>query len=116
MNRSFSSFCSPDTSDANFLNGLERNIEKALEISTNVIVLGDLNEDLLNSNVHGLKDVMLLNSLINAVSGPSRITINDDLKFLDALSKFPPISATIRLPFITLPFQYYEPKKVPTHE
>ena len=31
-------FYSPRTSDANFLNGLNRNIEKALEISTNVIV------------------------------------------------------------------------------
>ena len=40
--------------------GRSRNIEKALEISTNVIVLGDLNEDLFNPNVHGLKDVMIL--------------------------------------------------------
>ena len=83
-------FYSPRTSDANFLNGLNRNIEKALEISTNVIVLGDLNEDLLNPNVHGLKDVMILNSLVNVVSDPTRINalldpiiINDDLNFLD---------------------------------
>ena len=41
MNRSSSAFFySPRTSDANFLNGLNRNIEKALEISTNVILLG----------------------------------------------------------------------------
>ena len=56
-------FYSPRTSDAIFLNGLNRNIEKALEISTNVIVLGDLNEDLLNPNVHGLKYVMILTHL-----------------------------------------------------
>ena len=66
-------FYSPLTSDENFLNGLYRNIEKALEISTNEIVLGDLNENLLNSNVQGLKDVILLNSLVNVVSDPSRI-------------------------------------------
>ena len=110
-------FYSPRTLDANFLDGLNRNIEKALEISTNVIVLGDLNEDLLNPNVHGLKDVMILNSLVNVVSDPTRINalldpiiINDDLTFLD--------SGTIKVPahisdhsatFITLPFQY-EPK------
>ena len=51
-----------------------------------MIVLGDLNEDLLNPNVHGLKDVMILNSLVNVVSDPTRINalldpiiINDDL-------------------------------------
>ena len=65
-------FYSPRTSDANFLNGRNRNIEKALEISTIVIVLGDLNEDLPNPNVHGLKDVMLLNSLVNVISDPTR--------------------------------------------
>ena len=87
-------FYSPRTSDANFLNGLNQNIEKALEISTNVIVLGDLNEDLLNPNVHGLKDVMILNSLANVVSDPTRINalldpiiINDDLTFFDAGSR-----------------------------
>ena len=95
-------FYSPRTSDANFLNGRNRNIEKAFEISTNVIVLGDLNEDLLNPYVHCLKDVMLLNSLVNVISDPTRINslldpiiIND---YLMALSKFPPILVTIRLP------------------
>ena len=84
-------FYSPRTSDANFLNGRNRNIEKALGISMNVIVLGDLNEDLLNHYVHCLKDVMLLNSLVNVISDPTRINslldpiiINDYLNFLDA--------------------------------
>ena len=110
-------FYSPRTSDANFLNGLNRNIEKALEISTNVIVLGDLNEDLLNPNVHGLKDVMILNSLVNVVSDPTRINalldpiiINDDLTFLDAGTiKVPAHISDHSATFITLPFQY-EPK------
>ena len=110
-------FYSPRTSDAKFLNGLNRNIEKALEISTNVIVLGDLNEDLLNPNVHGLKDVMILNSLVNVVSDPTRINalldpiiINDDLTFLDAGTiKVPAHISDHSATFITLPFQY-EPK------
>ena len=110
-------FYSPRTSDANFLYGLNRNIEKALEISTNVIVLGDLNEDLLNPNVHGLKDVMILNSLVNVVSDPTRINalldpiiINDDLTFLDAGTiKVPAHISDHSATFITLPFQY-EPK------
>ena len=71
-----------------------------------MIVLGDLNEDLLNPNVHGLKDVMILNSLVNVVSDPTRINalldpiiINDDLTlWMLALLKFPHILATIRLP------------------
>ena len=107
-------FYSPRTSDANFLNGLNRNIEKALEISTNVIVLGDLNEDLLNPNVYGLKDVMILNSLVNVVSDPTRINalldpiiINDDLTFLDAGTiKVPAHISDHSATFITLPFQY----------
>ena len=110
-------FYSPRTSDANFLDGLNRNIEKALEISSNVIVLGDLNEDLLKPNVHGLKDVMLLNSLINVVNAPTRINalldpiiINDDLNFLDAGTiKVPSHISDHSATFITLPFQY-EPK------
>ena len=112
-------FYSPRTSNANFLNGLNRNIEKALEISTNVIVLGDLNEDLLDPYVHGLKDVMLLNSLVNVISDPTRINslldpitciINDDLNFLDAGTiKVPAPISDHSATFITLPFQY-EPK------
>ena len=41
--------------------------------------------------MHGIKDVMILNSLVNVVSDPTRINamldpiiINDDLNFLDA--------------------------------
>ena len=61
-------FYSPRTADANFFEGLNRNIEKAQEISPNIIILGDLNEDLFNPNFHCLKDIMLLNSLINVVN------------------------------------------------
>ena len=72
---------------------------------------------MLNSNVHGLKDVMILNSLVNVVSDPTRINslldpiiINDDLNFLDGGTiKVPAHISDHSATFITLPFQY-EPK------
>ena len=35
---------------------LNRNIEKALDVTNNVIIVGDINVDLLSPNVHNLKD------------------------------------------------------------
>ena len=60
-------FYSPRASDVNFFDGLNRNIEKAQEISLNIIIVGDLNEDLFNPNFHCLNDIMLMNSLTNVV-------------------------------------------------
>ena len=48
-------FYSPKPHDLNFFNCLNLNIEKALEVSKNLIILGDMNEDLLNPNFHNLK-------------------------------------------------------------
>ena len=36
----------------NFFNNLNLNIEKAYDVSKNLIIVGDLNEDLLNPNFH----------------------------------------------------------------
>ena len=47
-------FYSPKTSDAEFFINFNRNIEQASEISNNIIILGDLNEDLLNPNMRKL--------------------------------------------------------------
>ena len=55
-------FYSPSTADVQFFNSFNSNIEKALEYSKNLIIVGDLNEDLLNPNFHNLKDVLLINS------------------------------------------------------
>ena len=38
----------------------------------NVIILGDLNEDLLNSNFRNLRDTLILNSMINVINNPTR--------------------------------------------
>ena len=82
-------FYSPRTSDANFFDSLNKNIEKALDITNNVIIVGDMNEDLLKPNVHNLKDLLILNSLNNVISEPTRqhalldpIIIHNDMSFL----------------------------------
>ena len=59
-------FYSPRTSDANFFESLNKNIERALDITNNVIIVG-MNEDLLNPYVHNLKDILILNSLNNII-------------------------------------------------
>ena len=41
-------FYSPTTADSVFFDSFNANIEKASEISNNLILVGDLNEDLLN--------------------------------------------------------------------
>ena len=43
-------FYSPKPQDRTFFEALDRNIEKALDSSRNIIILGDLNEDFLNEN------------------------------------------------------------------
>ena len=93
-------------------NSVNLNIEKAFEISKNLILVGDLNEDLLNPNYHNLKDLILVNSMKNVITEPTRqhaildpIIIPEDFPFLD--------SGTIGVPdhisdhkatYINLPF------------
>ena len=43
-----------------------------MEVSENIIILGDLNEDLLNINYRKLRDILLSNSLQNIISEPTR--------------------------------------------
>ena len=47
-------FYSPKTADVEFFNRFNSNIEKALDITDNLVLLGDLNEDLLHPNYHNL--------------------------------------------------------------
>ena len=55
-----------------FFRNFNLNIEAAFNISKNAIILGDLNEDLLNDNFHNLKDTLVLNSMINVIKSPTR--------------------------------------------
>lgn len=47
-----------------------------MESSKNFIIVGDLNEDLLNSNYHhNLKNVLIENSLHIIISEPTRVEL-----------------------------------------
>ena len=104
----------PYTADVQFINNLNSNIEKALEHSKNLIIVGDLNEDLPNPNFHNLKDVLLINSMMNVITEPTRqqamldpVIIPEALPFLDSGSlDVPDRISDHKATYITLPFQY----------
>ena len=57
----------------------------------NIIIVGDLNEDLLNPSMYNLRNLLLLNSMINIISEPTRqrtildpIIIPDNMEYLDS--------------------------------
>ena len=84
-------FYSPRTADVNFFHNFNLNLEKALEITKNTIIVGDLNEDLNNRNFHHLTDILTINSLINTINSSTRqhaildpVIISDDMPFLDS--------------------------------
>ncbi|MCG8048754.1 MAG: endonuclease/exonuclease/phosphatase family protein [Candidatus Thiodiazotropha taylori] len=107
-------FYSPRTADATFFENLNLNIEKAYDFTKNLIILGDLNEDLFNDNYRNLKDLIILNSLQNTVSNATRqlalldpILISDDLQFLDSGTiDTPPAISDHKATYIRLPFYY----------
>ena len=84
-------FYSPKPQDRVFFESLDRNIEKAMEYSQNIVILGDLNEDLLNENYKNLRDIMMINSFQNIITEPTRgralldpILVPDDLTTYDS--------------------------------
>lgn len=107
-------FYSPKTSDRNFFERLNQNLEKAMELTKNVIVLGDLNEDLLLANNYNLKNVMLVNSMQNIINEPTRgralldaILVNFDQIVLDCgILTIPSEISDHNATFIEVPFKY----------
>ena len=65
-------FYSPKPQDQFFFDALDRNIEKTMDLCQNIVILGDMNEDLLNENYRDLRDIRLTNSLQNIISVPTR--------------------------------------------
>ena len=65
-------FYIPCTSDANFFDTVNRNIENALDVTNNVIIVDNKNEDLLSPKVHNQRDILLLNSVNTIISQPTR--------------------------------------------
>ena len=65
-------FYSPERADRYFVNHVNLNIEKVYENTKNIIIVGDPNEDLLHPNMYNLRNLLLLNSMINIISEPIR--------------------------------------------
>ena len=107
-------FYSPKTSDSLFFEKINKNIEKAYEITHNIVILGDLNEDLFNPNFRKLKDILNINSLQNVISEPTRwnalldpILVPNDMQYLDSgILPNPPEVTDHCATYITLAFPY----------
>ena len=108
-------FYSPQTADKEiFFDSLNKNIEKALDITNNIIILGDMNEDLLNPNMHNLKDVLLLNSLHNSISDLTRqlalidpIIVHEDMSTLSqGIIQVPNVISDHYATYVHIPFEY----------
>ena len=65
-------FYSPRTVDTIFFDSLNKNIQKALDTTNNIVIIGYMSEDLFNPSMHNLKDVLLINSLHNIIAEPTR--------------------------------------------
>ena len=107
-------FYSSRTADVNFINNLNLNIRKANDFSKNVIIVGDLNEDLFNLNYENLKDLIIINSLKNTIEDSTRqqalldpIIVSDDMLYLNsgAIETLPSISDH-KATYIRIPFNY----------
>jgi exonuclease III len=64
----------PPRSNIDFWNRMNICIEKALEISKKIVIVGDINEDQLNPNSYNLKNIMVTNNLRNVILKPTRVT------------------------------------------
>ena len=73
-----------------------------------------MNEDLLNPDVHNLKDILIINSLNNVISEPTRphalldpIIIHNDMSFLhQCILEIPPEISDHSATYLYLLFQY----------
>ena len=107
-------FYSPITSDAAFFEKFNENLEKAFDISHNIMILGDFNEDLLNRNYHNFRHILTLNSLTNLITTPTRLNAlldpvlkTDDVLCTDSgVFSVPPGISDHKATFITIPFPY----------
>lgn len=110
----FGIFYSPKTCDKLFFELLNQNLEKAYESTKNVVILGDLNEDLLNVSNHNLKNVLLVNSMKNIVTEPTRgialldpiITPFDQIILDSGVMDMPPNISDHSATYVTIPFDY----------
>ena len=64
----------PPNSTVELWNRLNICIDKALEFSNRIIIVGDINEDQLNLNNHKFKDILMLNNMSNVICDPTRVS------------------------------------------
>ena len=89
-------------------------IEKALDITNNILIFGNMNENLLNTNMHHLKDVLIPNSVHNIISEPTRqlalldhIILHEDMSPVNqGIIKVPPAISDHCATYVYLPFEY----------
>ena len=61
-------------SPVSFWDDLNISMERALGVNTNVVLLGDLNENLFNDSLMNLRNVIFINNLENVITEPKRLT------------------------------------------
>ncbi len=64
----------PPNSPVDYWERLNVCLEKAAEISNNIILTGDVNEDQLNNSNHKFRDLLSLNTMVNVITEPTRVT------------------------------------------
>ena len=64
----------PPNYDNDYWRSMNLSVEKAFEVSQNIIILGDINEDQLNVNNKKIRNILLLNGLQNIINNPTRVT------------------------------------------
>ena len=102
------------TADILSIDSVNKNIEKALDITDNIIILRDMNEDLFNPNMHNLKDVLPINSLHNIIAEPTHqlalldlIILHEDMTPLNqGIIKEPSKISDQCATYVYLPFEY----------
>ena len=107
-------FYSPRTADAIFFDSLNKNIVGLRYIINKIIILGDMNEELLNPNMHNLKYVLLFNSLHNIISEPTRqlalldpIIVHEDMSPLSqGIIQVPNEISDHCTTYVHIPFEY----------
>ena len=64
----------PPNSLVEFWNRLNIAIENALELNSRIILVGDINEDQLNTRTRKFRDILLLNNMSNVINSPTRVS------------------------------------------
>ena len=108
----------PPGTPVSFWHRLNVSIEKALDASKRIIIVGDLNENQLNVQNYHVKDILTINNLVNTIEVPTRVTttsatlldliiVPDSEKILDSdVIKINPAVSDHSATYILVDFSY----------